>query len=78
MALYFLVGSVLSLVALAPFGRLGGHELAESAELVPFMLAGLAGSRPAARVLDRGRTRQAVLVVSALSATALIANQLLG
>jgi uncharacterized protein len=78
MALYFLVGSVLSLVALALLGRLGGHELAESAELVPFMLAGLAGSRPAARVLDRGRTRQAVLVVSALSAIALIANQLSG
>ncbi len=78
LALYFLVGSVLSVVVLAVFGQLGGHELLESAQLVPFMVAGFACSAPAARVLDRGRTRQTVLVVSAVSAIALIANQLFG
>jgi uncharacterized membrane protein YfcA len=78
MALYFLVGSVLSIVALATFGRLGGRELLESAQLVPFMLAGFACSAPAARVLDRGRTRHAVLLVSTISALALIANSLRG
>jgi uncharacterized membrane protein YfcA len=78
MALYFLGGSVLSVVTLALFGQLGRHELAESAEIAPFMVAGFACSAPAARVLDRGRTRQAVLVVSAASAVALIANQLRG
>lgn len=77
LALYFLVGSVLSLLVLALFGKLGGHELAESALLAPFMVAGFACSGPAARVLDRGRTREAVLLVSTVSAIALIANQLL-
>lgn len=56
LALYFLVGSVLSLVVLALFGRLGGHELLESAQLAPFMVAGFACSGRAGRVLDRGRT----------------------
>jgi uncharacterized membrane protein YfcA len=78
MAIFFLVGSVLSLVMLALFGRLGGHELLESVELVPFILAGFACSSRAASVLDRGRTRQAVLVVSTVSAIVLIVNQLLG
>jgi uncharacterized membrane protein YfcA len=78
LALYFLVGSVLSLVVLALFGKLGPHELAESALLAPFIAAGFACSGPAAKLLDRGRTREAVLVVSAVSAVALIANQLLG
>jgi uncharacterized protein len=76
LALYFLVGSVLSVVALALFGRLGGHELAEAALLAPFMVAGSACSGPAARLLDRRRTRDAVLLLSAVSAVALIANQL--
>jgi uncharacterized protein len=77
LALYFLVGSVLSLVVLALFGKLGTHELAESALLAPFILLGFACSKPAAKVLDRGRTRDAVLIVSSVSAVVLIANQLL-
>ena len=74
LALYFLVGSVL---VLAAFGKLDGKVLLESAQLVPFMVAGFACSTRAAKLLDRGRTRQAVLAVSTVSAIALIANQLL-
>lgn len=77
LAMYFLVGSVLSLVALALFGKLGERELASSALLAPFILLGFACSKPAARLLDRGRTRGAVLVVSTVSALVLIGNQLL-
>jgi uncharacterized protein len=77
LAIYFLVGSMLSLAALTLFGKLGAHELAESALLAPFILLGFACSRPAANLLDRGRTREAVLIVSAVSAVVLIANQLL-
>jgi uncharacterized membrane protein YfcA len=77
LALYFLVGSVLSLAMLGLFGKLGARELDESALLAPFILAGFACSGPAAKVLDRGRTREAVLVVSTVSAVVLIANQLL-
>jgi len=77
LALYFLIGSVLSLVTLALFGKLGARELGESLLLAPFILLGFACSGPAARVLDRGRTREAVLLVSSLSAIVLIAYQLL-
>jgi uncharacterized membrane protein YfcA len=77
LALYFLVGSVLSVLVLAAFGKLDGKVLLESAQLVPFMIAGFACSTRAAKLLDRGRTRQAVLMVSTVSAIALIANQLL-
>jgi uncharacterized membrane protein YfcA len=77
LAMYFLVGSVLSLTVLGLFGKLGGRELAESLMLAPFIALGFAGSKPAAKLLDRGRTREAVLIVSALSAIVLIANELL-
>jgi hypothetical protein len=77
LAMYFLVGSVLSLIALALFGKLGERELASSALLAPFILLGFACSKPAARLLDRGRTRWAVLAVSTVSALVLIGNQLL-
>jgi uncharacterized protein len=78
MSLYFLVGSVLSLGALALFGKLGARELRAAVELAPFVLLGFACSAPAARVLDRGYTRRAVLALAAASALVLIARQLLG
>ncbi len=68
---------MLSVLVLAAFGKLDGKVLLESAQLVPFMVAGFACSTRAAKLLDRGRTRQAVLAVSTVSAIALIANQLL-
>ena len=77
MSLYFLVGSLLSLAVLAAFGKLGAREIRASLELAPFVAAGFAGSRLAARVLDRGHTRAAVLAASAVSAVLLIGNELL-
>jgi uncharacterized protein len=77
LAMYFLIGSVLSLAVLGLFGQLGSRALAESLLLAPFIVLGFACSKPAAKLLDRGRTREAVLIVSAVSAIVLIANQLL-
>jgi uncharacterized protein len=78
MSLYFLVGGVLSLAALSAFGRLGASELRAAVELAPFVLLGFALSGRAARVLDRGYTRVAVLLLAAASAIVLIAHELLG
>jgi uncharacterized membrane protein YfcA len=76
MSLYFLVGSVLSLVALALFGKLGAPELRAAIQLAPFVVVGFACSGAAARVLDRGYTRMAVLALATASAVLLIAHQL--
>jgi uncharacterized protein len=65
---FFLVGSCVSLAGLAAFGEVGGRKALSGLGLLPALAAGLALSRPAARHLDAGRTRAAVLVVSALSA----------
>jgi uncharacterized membrane protein YfcA len=78
MSLYFLVGSVLSLAALAVFGKLGERELRAAIELVPFVAVGFALSGAVARALDRGYTRTAVLVLAAVSSLVLIAHQLGG
>jgi uncharacterized membrane protein YfcA len=74
---YFLVGSVLSLVALAAFGELGRREALSGLVLVPPLAAGLALSRPAARRLDARHTRTGVLVMSSLSSALLLTRALL-
>lgn len=78
MSLYFMVGALLSLLALSLFGRLGARELRAALVLAPFVLLGFAFSARAARVLDRGYTRIAVLVLAGASAIVLIAHELLG
>src|SRR5438093_2893624 len=65
---FFVIGSCVSLAGLAAFGELAGKEALSGLVLVPALVAGLALSRPAARRLDAGHTRTAVLAVSALSA----------
>jgi uncharacterized protein len=77
LAAYFIVGTVLSLGALAWAGRFGAQEIRLSAFLVPGTVLGYLMSRPAAAYLDSGRTRAAVLAVSALSALSVIVTVLL-
>ena len=77
LAAYFIVGSVISIVALALAGRFGVEEIRLSAFLVPGTVLGYLMSRPAAAYLDSGRTRAAVLTVSALSAVSVIITVLL-
>lgn len=77
LAAYFIVGTVLSLTALAWAGRFGAEELRLSVFLIPGTVLGYFLSRPAAAYLDGGRTRVAVLAVSALAAVSVIVTVLL-
>ena len=77
LAAYFIVGTVLSLIALAWAGRFGLQEIRLSGVLIPGTVLGYFLSRPAAAYLDSGRTRIAVLAVSALAAASVIATMLL-
>ncbi len=75
---FFVVGATLSVAGLAAVGELGSSELGGAAILLVPMLAGFAVSRHAARVLDRGYTRAAVLVMSAVSSLFLLGREVLG
>ena len=77
LAAYFIVGTVLSLAALAWAGRFGLEEVRLSGLLVPGTVLGYFLSRPAAAYLDAGRTRTAVLAVSALAAVSVIVTVLM-
>lgn len=74
---YFVLGSVISLAALAAAGQVTGASLARTVILAPFLLAGFALSGPARRLLDNGRTRRAVLAVAAVSAALLLGRVVL-
>jgi uncharacterized membrane protein YfcA len=74
---YFVLGSIISLVALAAAGQVTGESLSKTVVLVPFLLVGFALSGPAGRVLDNGWTRRAVLAVAAVSAALLLGRQVL-
>jgi uncharacterized membrane protein YfcA len=78
LAAYFVFGASFSLLTLAVAGEFGAHELELGLTLLPGVLAGFALSWLAARVLDRGYTRVAVLGCSAASALVLIGTQLAG
>jgi uncharacterized protein len=73
---YFVAGSSMSLLGLAAVGRFGRDELLLAAVLVPAILVGYFASHGFARWLDRGRTRAAILVVSALSAALVLLQEL--
>lgn len=76
LARVFLVSSVLSIIGLAAFGRFGVDDVASAGVLVPGSLVGFAVSSPLARRLDRGHTRRAILVLSLVSAIAVVVAQL--
>lgn len=70
LATYFLIGAAMSLTALTAVGRLGVHELGLAAGLLPGIALGFGVSRWTSRVLDRGYTRAAVLLVAAVAGLA--------
>lgn len=76
MAAYSVLGSGFSLVGLALFGQVELAHLAYSLLLSPFVVVGVACSRPAVPFVDRGHTRAVVLTVSAASAIFLLAREL--
>ncbi len=74
---YFTFGASMSIAALAIVGRFGLRELGWALWLLPGVLVGFALSARVTRWLDAGRTRQAVLVVAALSGAIVVVKQLL-
>ena len=76
LAAIFVIGSGMSLVALACIGLFGESELWLTAALVPGLVAGLAISRPLLGWIDRAATRPLVLALSAGCALALLLRAL--
>jgi hypothetical protein len=68
----YVVSSLVMLGLLHLAGRFGVHELSLGLALMPGVVIGYLTAQQAARYLDRGHTRKAVLLLSALSAVALI------
>lgn len=68
----YAASSVIILVFLALFGKFGRTEAGLALLLVPGYLIGYLVAAPLARVLDRGYSRIAVLLLSTVSATALL------
>jgi uncharacterized protein len=77
LAAYFIIGTIVSLLALAAVGRFAREEVRLSFFLIPGTVIGYLLSHRAAKFLDAGYTRTAVLVVSALAAVSVIATVLL-
>ena len=71
-----MIGTVISIVALAAVGRFGMGELGASFVLAPGVLLGFAVSGRIAARLDRGNVRGAVLTVSAAAGILAIASAL--
>jgi uncharacterized membrane protein YfcA len=73
---FFLVGALLSLVALAAVGRFGRHELWLALALAPGVVLGFLASRLVSPWLDRGRIRTLVLALSLGAAIAVLGRAL--
>ena len=78
LALFFLFGSALSIGLLVLAGEIGRNDVGRAAWLLPPMLVGYLASRIVSSHLDRGRTRTAILVFSAVSSVALLVLELTG
>jgi hypothetical protein len=77
LALFFVFGSVLSIVLLSIAGEIGLRDVGAAAALAPAMLAGYWASRPLGRWLDRGYMRPALLLFSAGASVALLVVELI-
>ncbi|MET0703867.1 MAG: sulfite exporter TauE/SafE family protein [Mycobacterium sp.] len=73
---FFLIGSLLSLAALAVTGSVDRHTVWTFAVLVPAAVAGYVLSRYVNRLLDPVRLRRLAIGVSVVGATVLIAREL--
>ncbi len=78
LALFFLIGTMLSILALTVAGEITRSDVGRAAVLVPPMLLGFGASRVLARRLDGASTRAAVLGFSAAAALVLLARELVG
>lgn len=78
MAVYFLVGAGLSLVALGITGDLTRDQVVASLELLPFLALGALLGAWARRSIPAHVVRPSVLIVSSASAVVLLVRSLLG
>lgn len=78
MSAFFMVGSAVSLVALAAAGQVTSEVLILTAWMVPAALAGYVVSRYTNRFLDRRRLRLAALSAAGFGAVLLVGRLLLG
>jgi uncharacterized protein len=76
LALYFALGTVLSVSALWLTGSFGRHEAVLSAILIPGTVIGFLVSGPVLKVVDAGRIRPLVLGAAVLSAIVLLVTAL--
>jgi hypothetical protein len=67
LAIIFIIGAVISILALALIGRFGLKEIQAGVILFPGIAAGFLISSRTARILDQGLTRLAVLAASSIS-----------
>lgn len=72
---FFLVGSLVSLIALSLAGAVSAHSLQVAAMLLPALAVGYGAGRIAIRRLDRARLRLIAMAAATLSAVVLIAQQ---
>jgi uncharacterized protein len=78
MAVYFLVGAALSLVALLVSGDLDRDQAVAAVELLPFLAVGAALGALARRSIPKHVVRPAVLLVSSASALVLLVRSIVG
>lgn len=78
MAVYFLVGAVMSIIGLALAGAITREQVVLAAVMLPALLVGFVLSGPLRRRLDPDVVRPAVLLVSGVSAVVLIVRSLTG
>ncbi len=76
LAVFFLLGYSIALIALFMVGRFGAQEIKLGLGLAPGVVAGYIAARFTARTLDKGNwLRIAILIVATLSALALITRR---
>ena len=73
----FIFGTIISLIALILIGRFGLIEIKATAVLMPGVVLGFLLSNRSTKTLDRGFTRPAVLITSAISGIVVILRSLL-
>ncbi len=76
MSVFMMVGTVISVMALAAFGEYGATEFKLGLQLVPGVLIGFAASSKLGPFLDRGYIRPLVIGVSIVSALSVLAKSL--
>ena len=74
---FFVLGTIMSLLALMTVGRFGRYEFWSALALLPGVLIGFMLSARTLPILDRGYTRAAILALSAVSGAIVILRELL-